>query len=92
MKEAFVFLSLLSSLQLSAQFNLGFRETEQTLNFTIAGNILAESCVGGLENPQFSFIDLNLDGDDDLFIFDRSNDVIRTYLYNPSTDEYTYSP
>jgi hypothetical protein len=92
MKKGLAFLPLLLSLQLIAQFNLGFRETEQTLNFTIAGNSLDASCIGGLNNPQFSFIDLNLDGDEDLFIFDRSNDVIRTFLFNASTSAYSYAP
>ena len=92
MKKGLVFLPLFLTLQLVAQFNLGFRETEQTLNFTVDGNPLDASCIGGLNNPQFSFIDLNIDGTEDLFIFDRGNDVIRTFLFDASTSKYTYTP
>jgi len=90
MKKGLFFLPLLFSVQLNAQFNIGFRETGQTLGFTINGNTINTSCIGGLNNPQFSFIDLNMDGEEDLFIFDRSNDVIRTFLFE--IDHYTYAP
>ena len=45
---------------------------------------------GGLANPQFSSIDLNLDGDEDLIIFDRRGDAMLCYLGASDGEEYGY--
>ncbi len=91
-KGVIILFSILLATQVKAQFSMGFKETDATLNFSIGGNNLLEACAGGLNNPQFSTIDLDLDGIKDLFIFDRSTDVIRTFLFNPSTNHYDYAP
>ncbi len=48
---------------------------------------------GGLNSPQFSEIDLNMDGVMDLFIFDRVGDRVITYLRTEdSYPFYTHAP
>jgi hypothetical protein len=87
-----IILVLLSCWSFSAfaQFNLGFQES-LNLDFSING-ALRLATVGGFTNPQFSPIDLNADGKDDLFVFDRSNDIWRTFLYNTSSNKFDYAP
>ena len=49
---------------------------------------------GGLNLPQFSTADLNQDGIEDLVVFDRSGDVVLTYLNTGVSGEvsYTFAP
>lgn len=49
---------------------------------------------GGLNTPQFSAADLNQDGIKDLVVFDRSGDVVLTYLNagTPGQVSYTFAP
>jgi len=49
---------------------------------------------GGLNNPQFSNVDLNNDGIKDLFVFDRTGNRILTFLGHgtPNTVDFTYAP
>jgi hypothetical protein len=75
-----------------AQYNLGFQEAPNALALTVNGEALAHAAIGGFNTPQFSSIDLNFDGHLDLFVFDRGNDVVRTFLYNSATQQYDYAP
>ncbi len=45
---------------------------------------------GGLNAPQFSHIDYNNDGKQDLFVFDRSSNKVLTFTRD--TDKYVYTP
>jgi len=58
------------------------------------GQQLAQPFAGGLNAPQVSEIDLNQDGRQDLFIFDRAGDVVLTFLQGGPAEEptYTYAP
>ncbi|MCP4442615.1 MAG: T9SS type A sorting domain-containing protein [Aureispira sp.] len=49
---------------------------------------------GGLNNPQFSTIDLNNNGQEDLIVFDRTGGVLLPFLNggNSNTVDYTYAP
>ncbi len=49
---------------------------------------------GGMNSCQFGEIDLNLDGINDLFVFDRHGDRIMTFINNgtPGTIDYDYAP
>ena len=48
---------------------------------------------GGLNFPQFSNIDLNFDGVQDLFVFDRTSNRVLTFIHNGgNTASYTYAP
>ncbi len=49
---------------------------------------------GGLNNPQFSNVDLNNDGIEDLFIFDRTGNKVLTFINGgtPNEVDLTYDP
>lgn len=87
-----VFFMMLLAGSLSAQYNLGFSDSPPGLVFEINGEEKTSGAIGGFNTPQFSEIDLDFDGVLDLFVFDRQNDVIRTYVFNTSTDKYVYAP
>lgn len=54
------------------------------------GDSLSQAFTGGFIAPQYSTIDLNLDGVDDLFVFDRSSSKISTFLFE--NNQYQYAP
>ncbi len=45
---------------------------------------------GGLNNPQFSSIDINQDGKKDLFLFDRSGNIPMIFINRGGTGEINY--
>lgn len=55
---------------------------------------LSSAFAGGLNTPQFSAADLNQDGVEDLVVFDRSGDVVLTYLNagTPGQVSYSFAP
>jgi len=55
-------------------------ERSNHVPLSFAGNILDIPWTGGLNNAQFSNIDMDFDGRIDLFVFDRSDDQIRVFL------------
>ena len=61
---------------------------------TQAGDTLDYPFAGGFNNPQFSDIDLNGDGIQDLFVFDRGNNRVYTFINGgkPNQVDYTYAP
>ena len=54
------------------------------------GNTLDFALVGGLNTPQFSSVDLNNDGNEDLYIYDRNGKKSLTFLSDGT--KYTYAP
>lgn len=50
--------------------------------------------VGGLDYAQFSNIDLDFDGTQDLFVFDRTNNKVLTFIQNgaPGSADWVYAP
>ncbi len=62
--------------------------------FTVNDEVLLNPLVGGLNDPQFSEVDLNNDGTMDLMIFDRIGDVVLTYINGgtPNKVDYTFAP
>lgn len=58
------------------------------------GDTIDNPFTGGLNNPQPSKVDLNNDGVQDLFVFDRNGDIPLTFLYSGQAGEvaYTYAP
>ncbi|WP_448530407.1 FG-GAP-like repeat-containing protein [Raineya sp.] len=68
-----------------------FTFTQKTLHQIQGGNF-ENAWAGGLNSPQISPIDLNQDGTDDLFIYDRANQKIYTFLARPAEKKYRYTP
>ena len=66
-------------LTLWGQFQFNFNST---IPVTVDGQLLKAPWAGGLNTPQFSTLDYDYDGDDDLLIFDRSADQIRLFKYS----------
>lgn len=77
MKIVLLLLSILI-VQLSnfAQFKFDYQDS---IVVKVGGNILKMPFAGGLNYAQFSEIDFDFDGDNDLFIFDRSSENIRLF-------------
>ncbi len=65
----------------------------QTLSIPVSKNNVAlkNPWVGGMDAPQFSPADLDNDGKQDLFVFDRSGDKAYTFL-NKGNGNYEYAP
>lgn len=77
---------------------LGFSQFDFNLNYDIAvikNNVQDKyPWAGGLNAPQYSNIDLNFDGVQDLFIFDRSANKVLTFIQNGIAGQmdFLYSP
>lgn len=56
--------------------------------FEVNNKLVKNALAGGINNAQISQGDINMDGEDDIFIFDRTGNVILIYLYNPITTKY----
>lgn len=84
MRIAFIFSLLLTTLFLNAQ-------TIESYNIPLTiDNTKINAWVGGLDAPQYSKVDLNNDGTEDLYIFDRIGFVNLTFLNINNT--YVYAP
>jgi len=87
---------LLSTLLLFGFTGFGqlFKITNGPVVKDAQGETLELAFVGGLNQPQFSNIDLNNDGDLDLIVFDRSGKRNLTFLASKlkGTLEYRYEP
>ncbi|WP_207434215.1 T9SS type A sorting domain-containing protein [Sabulibacter ruber] len=55
-----------------------------------AGQALLLPWAGGFNSPQFSAIDLNRDGQQDLFVFDRSSQQVTTFLAVQTNGVWSY--
>lgn len=63
----------------------------KNIPFEINGESLKLTLAGGLNSPQFSKADLNNDGIEDLYIFDKSNNAHLPFLINEVNGEITYT-
>jgi hypothetical protein len=59
--------------------------------FVVDGETLSDPLFGGFTSPQFSSIDLNLDGKQDIFVFDRVTAKVKTFINNGAIGEINYS-
>lgn len=88
---------LLLILIIAFQCNLGITQNYQlsSTEVTKSNLQLANPFIGGFEAPQFNKIDLNRDGIDDLIIFDRVGDILRTFINDGTglgSTSYHYAP
>jgi hypothetical protein len=87
---SFIIVAAISS-SILAQSNY---ERDLSIPVKVLGNDLKLPWAGGLNTPMFSEIDLNKDGIQDLFVFDKDGFRISTYINNgtPGQVDYTYAP
>ncbi|MBK8722067.1 MAG: VCBS repeat-containing protein [Saprospiraceae bacterium] len=64
------------------------------IDFIENGKLLKYPTAGGLNSPQFNEADLNHDGIQDLVVFDRAGDLLRTFINHgsPNKIDYTFEP
>jgi hypothetical protein len=88
--------SLCTALLLLSSFSLFSQTLSLRTDIPVieGGDTLTSPFAGGLNQPQFSAIDLNADGVDDLLLFDRSGEIILPYLNEggPGQTDYRYAP
>ena len=91
MKIVFVLFAFLvfSSTGLRSQTYLGF-EYDPSVVVKIGADTLDHAWAGGLNFAQFSDIDIDYDGDMDLFVFDRSGDEIAVFVTEQVNGNPTY--
>lgn len=58
--------------------------------FTLEDGPLLNDFAGGFNAPQLAKIDLNLDGLEDLVIYDRKGDIAKTFIYTIVGDSFEY--
>lgn len=90
-----VFKLLFFFLVLSASINAQpYLVRYQNISVEINDTILDFAWAGGLNIPQFSNIDFNEDGKNDLFVFDKSGNVILPFIQHGTASEidFSYSP
>jgi len=78
-------------------FSFGFSQPGfERLTFPVSsnGDPLDNPFTGGLNNPQPSRADLNNDGIEDLFVFERFGNISMTFLHSgqPGEAKYTFAP
>ncbi len=54
--------------------------------------MLSQAFTGGLNAVNISKADIDLDGFKDLGVFDKADQKMHIYIYNPSTNNYIYNP
>ena len=100
-KIIFSIIVVLQSLINSAVAQINFIQSNEIQVFenTNESSLLLNPWSGGLNFCQFSEIDLNLDGEKDIFIFDRSGkngsrsgNKIIPMVFDPNINDYVYKP
>ena len=81
-----------NNLGLNAQGGPYFFERNSNIDVIQNGNTLSDPWAGAWNNPQFSEIDVDLDGKDDLYVFDRSSEKSLLFLWVDSLTNYRYAP
>jgi len=87
------FLGTFISVDASAQYNISYSR-DVSIPVTEDSVVLKNPWAGGFNAPQFSEVDLNLDGIQDLFVFDRQSRTVKTFINGgtPNTVDYTHAP
>ncbi|WP_299822321.1 T9SS type A sorting domain-containing protein [uncultured Pontibacter sp.] len=83
----FLFIGIQSIAQENEKLQFRLR---QDVPVTVAGAQLPDPWSGGMNTPQFSTIDLNKDGQEDLFVFDRQLKKVYTWLAVQQNGQWKY--
>ncbi len=85
-------LGLLQASPAGAQVPLFLRQPSVPVQH--GARVLTLPLAAGLQSPQFSAADLNGDGLNDLFVFDRTDGTVLTFLNTgtPTANPYAYAP
>ncbi len=67
------------------------RNQQAKIQRPFASDTLLNAFAGGLNAPQFSEIDLNNDGNQDLFVFDRTGNSVHTFI-RLGNGEFLFAP
>ena len=67
-----------------------YNSGSDTIKVIESGKTLKNPFAGGFDVPQFSSIDLNMDGKKDLFVFDREGYRVTTFINKGGTNEIKY--
>lgn len=67
------------------------RDKQAKMQRPFGSDTLLNAFTGGLNSPQFSEIDLNNDGKQDLFVFDRSGNTVHTFIRNTNS-QFLFAP
>ncbi len=87
MKKYILLLLLFFCAEVNAQFQFNFNDSILVFK---NGSYLNLAWSGGHNNAQFSEIDYDYDGDNDLFVFDRSHDQVRLYRHEVANVQHYY--
>ena len=71
-----VLVFLFGQFAVQAQFQFNFTDFIPVVS---DGQTLSKAWAGGLNTPQFSALDFDYDGDEDLLVFDRGADQLRLF-------------
>ena len=87
------FITIIFAISVSASFAQDHTIYREIKVLTENGDTIKNPFSGGLNAPQFSEIDLNFDGIKDLFVYDREDGVIKTFINGGTlnTVDYNYS-
>ena len=91
-RSKYTTLLLLLVLHARAWSQTGWFRADTTSKVRIGELQLRNPWAGGLNAAQFSSMDLNGDGINDLVVFDRTNEKLSTFIGNATTKTYTYAP
>ncbi|MFT5265698.1 MAG: hypothetical protein ACI8YQ_004454, partial [Polaribacter sp.] len=83
-------LIITSCLLLTALFGYAQDYPFADVDFIVDGKTYRNGLTGGLNSPQFSAVDLNDDGIEDLYIFDRVGNVHLTFINGGTANEVDY--
>jgi hypothetical protein len=86
-KNYILLLLLFFCAEVNAQFQFNFNDSILVFK---NGSYLNLAWSGGHNNAQFSEIDYDFDGDNDLFVFDRSHDQVRLYRHEVANVQHYY--
>ncbi len=88
---AFLFFIAIPITYCQIQYDYGFKKDFSVSTSDQSGNPLVYAWAGGMNSCHFSELDLNLDGINDMVVFDKTGNKILTFINNNLPDSVSYS-